>query len=469
MRLLFAFTITLYFATPSHVTAAILINEIAWMGSVLSPNDEWVELYNSGGGAVSLEGWTLTDNNSLEIELAGTIGAGEFAVLERTDDDSAPGTAFLIYTGALANDGRTLTVKRQDGSIEDQVAGGENWEALGGDNATKDTAQRTNAGWITAPPTPGMQNASVASPPKKQEESEVLEPEDQKAVQQETTGGNKRISLTPSTAELRLSIISPEIAYVNQPVSLSVEPSGIGASLMDSLVYSWNFGDSYTGNGKEVEHTFRYPGTYVIFAEGAYARHESIARQKLTVLPVTFSITRGETGEIQIHNDAPYEIDLGGFTVRGDEEIVLPEHTILLPNATLALDRSRLEVGTEKFVALFDSKKQVVASALPSVLDQTSVQEVPSTPPSRTLATKEHTPQSQVPRTPPQVTTTLATTTAVQRLAPAPLEPAPIVQTAATAESVPSVLTHPRLPYYGLIALVLLGLIALFMLRRAKT
>ena len=97
---------------------------------------------------------------NLSINLTGVISPGAFAVLERTSDDSAPGSAFLIYTGALVNTGATLTLRDASGVIVDQVAGGENWQDIGGDNVTKETAQYTTAGWVTDVPTPGSANRS---------------------------------------------------------------------------------------------------------------------------------------------------------------------------------------------------------------------------------------------------------------------------------------------------------------------
>ncbi|HMA78498.1 MAG TPA: lamin tail domain-containing protein, partial [Candidatus Paceibacterota bacterium] len=142
---------------PHHSNAAVYFSEIAWMGTSNSANDEWIELHNSGSTAVDLSGWRLTDNLNFDITLegAGSVAPGAFAVLERTDDTSAPGTAFFIYTGSLANTGATLRLYDAIGALIDQVAGGENWEDLGGDNTTKETAQYTSGGWVTAAPTPG--------------------------------------------------------------------------------------------------------------------------------------------------------------------------------------------------------------------------------------------------------------------------------------------------------------------------
>ena len=118
---------------PSYAFGAVTINEVSWMGGTDSANHEWIELFNDSGSSVDVSGWELSDGMNLSIDLTGTIGANDYAVLERSSDASAPGTAFLIYTGALVNTGATLKLRRDDGGLEDQVAGGEDWKQVGGD------------------------------------------------------------------------------------------------------------------------------------------------------------------------------------------------------------------------------------------------------------------------------------------------------------------------------------------------
>jgi len=133
---------------PAHILFAnVSISEVAWMGSHESANHEWIELFNSGE-SISVEGWTLGDGGNLTITLSGTIPANTYAVLERnrSDEGSTSVTPFLNYAGALVNSGATLTLLRADGSVADQVSGGENWQNIGGDNTTKDTAQYTSSG-----------------------------------------------------------------------------------------------------------------------------------------------------------------------------------------------------------------------------------------------------------------------------------------------------------------------------------
>lgn len=127
--------------------ADIEINEIAWMGTTGSFNDEWIELRNTTGASISLAGWTLNAaDGTPSINLSGSIPANGFFLLERTDDSSVPGIAAdLIYSGALENGGETLELRDSGGALVDSVSG---WSA--GDNSTKATMERTSSGWQTA-------------------------------------------------------------------------------------------------------------------------------------------------------------------------------------------------------------------------------------------------------------------------------------------------------------------------------
>jgi hypothetical protein len=74
-------------ATPAH-PQSLLINEVAWAGTLASASDEWIELYNPGTGAISLDGWRLTDGGDVSIYLSGVIGGRGYFVLERSDDST---------------------------------------------------------------------------------------------------------------------------------------------------------------------------------------------------------------------------------------------------------------------------------------------------------------------------------------------------------------------------------------------
>ena len=244
-----------------------------WLGwvEVPSANHEWIELRNNDNQTVSVEGWTLGDGSNLEILLAGTIVSNAYAVLERSSEESASGPAFLIYTGALVNTGATLTLRSDTGVIMDQVAGGENWQEIGGDNATKETAQYTSQGWVTAVATPGAQNTSAApsnpsgsSTSTSSSQTTESSPSTSSGTKSKSIGAKSTVRLGSVNPILKLTVDQQDIAYVNQTTSFKVTPSGVGDTIAGSLVYAWNFGDSFTATGTTVSHHYPYPGTYVV-------------------------------------------------------------------------------------------------------------------------------------------------------------------------------------------------------------
>lgn len=120
----------------------VVINEIAWMGTVLSYNDEWIELYNNTEQSLNLESWVLkAGDGSPKINLTGSIPANGFYLLERTDDNTVPNIpADQIYTGILENKGEYLELYDNLGNLIDSINGSSGW--FGGDKSTKQTMER---------------------------------------------------------------------------------------------------------------------------------------------------------------------------------------------------------------------------------------------------------------------------------------------------------------------------------------
>lgn len=152
----------------------IIINEIAWMGTSESHNDEWIELYNPSNQEVDLNGWQLlAQDNNPKIDLKGKIRPMAYFLLERTDDNSAANAKVdLIYTGALNNNGEHLQLIDAQGNVIDEVNALDGWRV--GNNQTKQTMERINyeagarsndAGWQTSKElggTPKAQNSQGA-------------------------------------------------------------------------------------------------------------------------------------------------------------------------------------------------------------------------------------------------------------------------------------------------------------------
>lgn len=138
------FFLLLIMSLPLKSSASVVINEIAWMGTETSPNDEWVELYNNADLAIHLENWKLVAKDKIpEIHLKGVIPAHGFYLLERTDDNTLPDTlADQVYKGALANKGENLQLIDTKNNVIDEVDCSRGW--FRGDNEINQTMERKN-------------------------------------------------------------------------------------------------------------------------------------------------------------------------------------------------------------------------------------------------------------------------------------------------------------------------------------
>ncbi|MDP2638833.1 MAG: lamin tail domain-containing protein, partial [Candidatus Azambacteria bacterium] len=134
----------------------VLINEVAWMGSTVSANDEWIELKNISNQNIDLSNWQIINKGrQIEINLSQlknkNLASGGFIILERTDDNSVPNVRVdLIYTGALSNSDEGLRLFDGACNLMDEVLAGSSW--LAGDNYLKKTMERNGGdfGWHTS-------------------------------------------------------------------------------------------------------------------------------------------------------------------------------------------------------------------------------------------------------------------------------------------------------------------------------
>lgn len=130
----------------------IVINEIAWMGSMASANDEWIELKNISEDTVSLLGWQLKDKGdqiSIQFDASFSVEPQGFILLERTDDNSVPAIAAdAVYVGALSNSNEGVRLFDSKCNLIDEALAASDWPA--GNPGERRTMERhTNLSWYT--------------------------------------------------------------------------------------------------------------------------------------------------------------------------------------------------------------------------------------------------------------------------------------------------------------------------------
>lgn len=270
-------------------------------------------------------------------------------------------------------------------------------------------------------------------------------------IETEATSRDEEASSSSTEKKVPLSdivISAPKVAYVNQPVAFDVNPrSGTSGRLVR---YTWNLGDGMVSNEKTPEHTFLYPGTYVVMVESYYAKENHMARHELKVLDAELVITRSPSGDIHLHNDGNDEIDLGGFTLTGDTSFTFPKYTILLSGSTLTIPHSRIDADAFSITLLYDPMESLIASHMPRSVSVAAASVAPA-PQASFIATDAE--DASLEEVSAHVTSNAEIAEELVHNE---------TQSATAIASVEEGTTRERLPYLGLIGLILLGLIGVY-------
>lgn len=305
---------------------------------------EWVEVYNNGTSSVDLSTYKFTEattNHTLR-SISGNpiIGPGEYAILA---DDS---TKFLIdwpsfngnlfdSTFSLSNSGATLTLKDSSAAVIDQIT----YTSSQGANGDGNTLQKTATGWVAALPTPGLINATTGAGPVSTSTAGTASTTANAQVQSSTP-----IIITTTTISTHYSYIplSDYTATKIYNISAGRDRQSIAGSPLEfkadaniedkNAIYTWNFGDGSKGEGKLVEHTYEYPGDYVVVVNGLHENDKSISRANVKVVEPKLQVMDANLKFISIKNASTNEINLYGFEVDANgNSFVFPLDTIIMP------------------------------------------------------------------------------------------------------------------------------------------
>ncbi|NBD73783.1 PKD domain-containing protein [Patescibacteria group bacterium] len=363
---------------PGGVCADVLVSEVAWMGTTDSASDEWIELHNAGSATVDLAGWRLVaDDETPTIELAGSLAAGAYATLERTDDASAPDVgALLVYTGGLANDGERLRLLDASGALVDTVDGRDSW-AIGGDNESKDTVQRRDGVWVTGHPTPGRAAPSGARAPAAPATA-AAEPDERSSrrtvdaeVDPTVLSGQRDEPIILRDEKRRWSEVSlsiPEAVTAGTPFVMRArvrDEDGDDRTRLTQV--RWSTGDGARYAGSRVRHRYLKEGSYVVHVTierrhlGEVHRHEE--KRVIAAREATVAIEELGAGYVVLTNTGEHELDLSHWhVVGGGGFATLPPHTYLLPGAATAV---ALETHEDVRTAAIVSPDRVVVARFP--------------------------------------------------------------------------------------------------------
>lgn len=377
--------LAIVFAVPFFTEAAVVVNEVAWMGTTADPNGsycEWIELANTGSDSADLDGWTLSIGATVKIlnEENGailSIAPNGFYLIERLTpsacQDPVPDISAdwrVSFGSGISNSGTLITLLDSNGAEIDRVDGSDNW-AIGGSNETKETLQRTAAGWTTATATPRAQNAgsgtgtfqgdgateqqSTASSPISASVSGGIPPYDERTIR-------------ASAGEDRPAIVGAQMQFTGTA-------TGIAGGTLTNADFFWTFGDGASARGKTVTHTYGFPGQYVVFLSvnaGGYSATDSlIVRAEPNQLSVS-ELRPGPDSWIELQNNSDKTLDLSGWGIALRGGTLAQERIFWFPSSTRVLARTALVVPSSALGLTFPYVEGAVELVYPGgrVADQ---------------------------------------------------------------------------------------------------
>lgn len=203
--------------TPTH--APVIINEVAWMGSVNNSNHEWIELKNISNERIDISGWHLIDAGEqihVVIPEKTRFVANGLYLLERGDDAVVGVSAHQEYTGALANTNEALRLFTAACELVDEVVAKPDWPA--GNSKEKRTLERSDdLDWHTYA---GEGVDGILGTPLRENSLPGVEAATQSSEESTTSSIEQTLPLNNETASV--STVQPETSsIVLQPIYIS--------------------------------------------------------------------------------------------------------------------------------------------------------------------------------------------------------------------------------------------------------
>ncbi|OGZ96352.1 MAG: hypothetical protein A3I44_06025 [Candidatus Sungbacteria bacterium RIFCSPLOWO2_02_FULL_51_17] len=345
----------------AYASPAVVINEVAWAGTAADDTDEWVELKNTTGATISLDGWALKALDAKPmISLSGSIPAGGFYLVERTADTVISDVAgdyvgsFGQY-GSVSNSGEDIDLIDDGGAVVDSVHFAPGWPAgtagpdyfsmeridpaVSGSSATnwlsndgvimngKDAAGNSVHG------TPRSENSAY--------NKATVSPAPAPASPVSSAPATSARSTTSDLSETRIRAFAGDDRTVLAGAVVEFLGSAtVSGKSANGLNFSWNFGDGSTGKGRAISHTYFFPGTYSAQVNVVSDEDSVTDYLMVTVLApqiVVTEVQKGMGGFIEIYNKGSERVDLGSLLItEGAKIFVIPKGTFIGAGVAIA-------------------------------------------------------------------------------------------------------------------------------------
>jgi len=193
----------------------VIFNEVAWMGTLDSFRNEWIELKNISETNIHIQGWQLVDKKkdiAIIFSQEHSIFPHNFFILEKTNDDTLSAIiADVVYTGTLNNTDEALYIFDEKCVLQDSILANIDWPA--GDNSSRKSMERSqDLSWHTYE---GNGEESILGTPQKENSTPAtLAPS---SVSQTPSPTPIQVQATPTPSPTPTPFPSPSVSPTPTP------------------------------------------------------------------------------------------------------------------------------------------------------------------------------------------------------------------------------------------------------------
>lgn len=354
---------------PTVALADMRIIEIMYDLEGTDTGREWVEIQNTGATDIDMADWKFYEantNHRLTPQSSSVIAPGGVAVIaDNVTKFLADWPAFsgILFDSAfsLSNEGEALSLRDPSGTDRDTVS----YTSSQGATGDGMSLSYTNGQWVATSPSPGSHGSASASTPSSTGTATSLSSTSPPIQSIGVSASHSSQSVANESGDMVVLSVSAgrdRLGFVGTPLSFEAKVRTPTDLASVSVAHRWSMGDGMSKGGQFISHTYAYPGEYIVVLNSEYKGESAVARVRVRIVSPDVSLRRATNEYIDIANDGMHELNLGGWIVEsGTNRFVIPQDTIVLPNASVRLPYTSTRLRPSGDVVLRNPSSVVIA------------------------------------------------------------------------------------------------------------
>jgi hypothetical protein len=357
--------------------ANLEITEVMYDPQGANTSHQWVEVYNNSSSSIDLSSWYLVDYDTswhfrtISSDDSTILNSNSYAIIAKTSNladfkskNPNLGGQILKANVTLGAESGHIGLSSDKKNITNEIS---YLSVMDNGNSL----QKINGSWKESSPTAGASNILSTS-----SSTENISTNSSSVSSSSSETSTSKVSITDSGEyKITTKIISPKIITAKIPFYISSLTTTSKKETLATGKYLWNFGDGTSielRNNQEFNHTYEYPGEYVLslsFFNNSFEKIPSATSR--VILKVVFAdIIISSVGDnsdpfIEFENKSSYEIDISGFILKANNHnFTIPTGTIILPNHKIKLSSkiSGFSISDLSSIVLTNQSGDIVAT-----------------------------------------------------------------------------------------------------------